>query len=269
SGSDGWFRPFPGRVRLQRLPHLPGALQDRSDLPVVRGERGADDDPLRLERNADGRLRRETGMSGKSSREARREERLQAESEGERQERRKRLLQIGSAAVFLAVVAVAVLIVVSQSQTSGGDTNLEDVGLVNGALKGIPQSGTTLGEPQAKVTLFEFGDLQCPVCKGFSEEIIPDVIVSKVRSGEAKIDFRNYTIISQESIPAGAAAIAAGMQGRGWSYIDLFYRNQGPEASGYVTDAFMTEIAKGAGVRNIAKWNKDRRSGKALEEVKE
>ena len=36
-----------GRLRLQRLPDLPGAVQDRSDLPVVRGERGADDGPVR------------------------------------------------------------------------------------------------------------------------------------------------------------------------------------------------------------------------------
>lgn len=206
-------------------------------------------------------------MSGRNSREARREERLQAESEGERQERRKRLLQIGSAAVFLAIVVVAVLIVVSQSKTSGGDTNLEDVGVVKSQLSEIPQNGMVLGEPNAKVTLFEFGDLQCPVCKGFSEEIIPDVIDSKVRSGRAKIDFRNFTIISQESIPAGAAAIAAGMQGHAWNYIELFYRNQGPEASGYVTDAFMTEIARGAGVPDIAKWNKDRESAKVVKEV--
>lgn len=183
------------------------------------------------------------------------------------QERRKRLLQIGSAAAFLAFAAVLVLIVVSANDGSGGDTNLEDVGLVNRDLEGIPQRGTMLGEPRAKVTLFEFGDLQCPVCKGFSEEIIPDVIDSKVRSGEAKIDFRNYTIINQESIPAGAAAIAAGKQGRGWNYIELFYRNQGPEASGYVTDAFMTEIAKGAGVKDIARWNEDRKSAKVIEEV--
>jgi protein-disulfide isomerase len=207
-------------------------------------------------------------VSAKGSREARREERLQAESEGQHQERRKRLLQIGSAAVFLAIVVVAVLIVISSSQTSGGDTNLEDVGLVNRQLQGVPQSGLTLGDPQAKATLLEFGDLQCPVCKGFSEEIIPDVIDSKVRSGAAKIEFRNYTIISQESVPAGAAAIAAGRQGRGWSFIELFYRNQGPEASGYVTDAFLTEIARGAGVPDIAKWNEDRKSDAALAEVK-
>jgi protein-disulfide isomerase len=181
--------------------------------------------------------------------------------------RRKVLLQIGSAGVFLAIVAVAVLIVVSSNETSGGDTNLEDVALVARELRGIPQSGLVLGEPSAKVTLYEFGDLQCPVCKAFSEQIVPEVVESKVRSGEAKIAFRNFTIISQESIPAGAAAIAAGEQGRGWSFVDLFYRNQGTEASGYVTDEFLTEIARGAGVADISKWDSERKSPRTIEAV--
>lgn len=207
-------------------------------------------------------------MSGKSSREARREERLQAESEGDRDERRRRLLQIGSAAVFLVIVAVAVAVVITQSSSDGGDTELEDVALVKGDLQGIPQEGLTLGQKSAKVTLFEFGDLQCPVCKSYAEGIVPEVIESQVRSGEAKIEFRNFTIINQESVTAGAAAVAAGQQGRGWNFIELFYRNQGIEASGYVTDDFLTEVAKGAGVPDIARWNKDRNDqAGALREV--
>jgi protein-disulfide isomerase len=206
-------------------------------------------------------------MSGKSSREARREERLQAESAGKQEERRKRLLQIGSAAVFLAVVIVAVLIVINQSESDGGDTSLEGVATVRSELKGIPQNGMILGDPSASVTLAEFGDLQCPVCKGFAEEVIPAVIDSKVRSGEAKIEFRNFTIINEESVPAAAAAIAAGKQGRGWNFVELFYRNQGPEASGYVTDEFLTEVARGAGVSDIAQWDKDRKSDAVLGQV--
>jgi len=207
-------------------------------------------------------------MSGKSSREARREERLRAESQDDREERRRRLLQIGSAAVFLVIVAVAVAVVITQSSSDGGDTNLEEVAGVSQELQGIPQSGLTLGEQNAKVTLVEFGDLQCPVCKSYAEGIVPEVIESQVRSGEAKLEFRNFTIINEESATAGAAALAAGQQGRGWNFIELFYANQGIEASGYVTDEFLTEIAKGAGVPDIARWNKDRKDqAGALREV--
>ena len=189
-------------------------------------------------------------------------------SEGrESVERRQRLLRLASAAAFLAIVAVAVLIVVSQSQNEGGDTKLEGVGQVNGQLRGVPQNGLVLGEPAAMVTLVEFGDLQCPVCKGFAEEALPRLIETKVRTGQAKIDFRAYTIISEESAPAAAAAIAAGEQGRGWSFVELFYRNQGIENSGYVTDSFLTSIARAAGVADIDEWNADRSNRRVLAEV--
>ncbi len=174
------------------------------------------------------------------------------------EERRKKLLQLASGAVFLAIVAVAILIVVSGGNGSGGDTKLEGKPEVDRLLAGIPQQGTLLGDPKAPVELVEFGDLQCPFCRGFAEQILPPIIESQVKKGEVEIEFRNFTIIGDESIPAGAAALAAGNQGRGWNYIELFYRNQGEENSGYVDDAFLTAIAKGAGVENLATWQEER-----------
>lgn len=206
-------------------------------------------------------------MSARKEREKRREERLQAEGGAEASERRQRLIKLGSATTFLAIVAVAVLIVIGQGQSDGGDTNLEGVAAVRGDLNGIPQRGLVLGDAKAKVILVEFGDLQCPVCKGYAEEIAPEVIDSKVRSGEAQLEFRSFTIIGDESIDAAAAAIAAGEQGHGWDFVELFYRNQGFERSGYVTNEFLTSIAKGAGVPDIERWNADRESKRVLEKV--
>ena len=207
-------------------------------------------------------------MSGRRDREARREERLREDERAGTAERRQRLIKLGSAAGFLALVAIAVVVVVSGNQSSGGDASkVGDAQAVNRLLKGIPQEGLTLGEPGAKVTLLEFGDLQCPFCKGYSEEVLPQVIEGQVRNGEAKLDFNNFTIIGPQSTPAGAAAIAAGEQGRGWNFVELFYRNQGAENSGYVTDEFLTAIAKGAGVPDIAQWNADRKSKAVLAEV--
>jgi len=174
-------------------------------------------------------------------------------------ERRRRILQLGSAAAFLAIVALAVLIVLSESQTEGGDTELEGVSAVKRELRRIPQSGMVLGRQSAPVTLVEFGDLQCPACRTYAEEVLPEVIESKVRSGQAKVEFRFFTIVNDESDQAAAAAIAAGQQGRGWTFVELFYRNQGIEASGYVDDDFLTEIAKAAGVPDLGRWNHDRK----------
>jgi len=108
----------------------------------------------------------------------------------------------------------------------------------------------------------EFGDLQCPVCQAFSFQIAPSLISDVVRKGAADYEFRQYWIIGPDSATAAKAALAAGEQGRYWNFIELFYRNQGTENSGYVTDGFLEAVAKGAGVPDIAKWNQDRQSSK-------
>jgi protein-disulfide isomerase len=183
-------------------------------------------------------------------------------------ERRRKLLQLASAAVFLAIAGVVVLIVVNANKSSGGDaSNLQGVGEVNRALAGIPQKGMRLGDPKAPVTLIEFGDLKCPVCASFSEEIIPAVIDSKVRSGAARIEFRNFTIIDEQSGPAGAAALAAGEQGRGWNFLEIFYRNQGAETAPYADDEFLTAVARAAGVEDVARWNRQRKGARLSGEV--
>jgi protein-disulfide isomerase len=170
--------------------------------------------------------------------------------------------------VFLAIAGVVVLIVVNANKSSGGDaSNLQSVGEVNRALAGIPQDGMLLGDPKAPVTLVEFGDLKCPVCAAFSKEIIPAVIDSKVRDSAARIEFRNYTIIDDQSGPAGAAALAAGEQGRGWNFLEIFYRNQGVETAPYADEVFLTAVAKAAGVRDIPRWDRERKSARLSGEV--
>lgn len=206
-------------------------------------------------------------MSGRKERERRREERLRGEADAEGQARRQRLVKLASATAFLAIAVVLVLIVISQSGSDGGDTDLEAIHEVRSELKGLDQGGLSLGSPKAAVTLVEFGDLQCPACKSYAESVVPEIIESKVQAGAAKIEFRNFVIIGEESIAAGAAAIAAGKQGKGWEFVELFYRNQGFERSGYVTDDFLTEVARGAGVTDLKRWNVDRKSKAVLNEV--
>jgi protein-disulfide isomerase len=174
--------------------------------------------------------------------------------------RRTQMMKLAWAAVFLAIVVVVALIVVnSSSSESGGDaSSIEGASEVSRSLQGIPQDEMVLGDPKAPVELVEFGDLQCPVCKGFAEEILPPIIENQVKNGEVKIDFRNFTIIGPQSLDAGAAALAAGEQGRGWNFVELFYKNQGAENSGYADDAFLEAIAEAAGVKDMAKWNEDR-----------
>ena len=204
----------------------------------------------------------------KERREEARQERLRQEAEQAARERRRRMAQLGALAVFGAVIVVVVLIVISQSGSdSSGGGGSEAADAVNEQLSGIPQDGIALGDPNAKAKIVEFGDLQCPVCRDYSEQVIPGLIDEEVRSGDAQLEFKNFTIIGPQSTPAALAALAAGEQGRYWNFVELFYRNQGPENSGYVTDSFLRSIAEDAGVKDLDQWETDRASPELKQEL--
>jgi len=172
--------------------------------------------------------------------------------------RQRRLLLFGGGIAILAICVVAVLIVLSQSGDRGGDSSVEGVAEVAAHLEGIPQRGYILGEQGAKVTVVEFGDLQCPVCKTYSTDVIAPLIEGPVRQGRARLEFRNWVILGEQSRAAATAAYAAGEQNRYWNFVELYYRNQGIENSGYVTDGFLRSIAEGSGVPDLASWEEDR-----------
>lgn len=204
------------------------------------------------------------------SREKRREERETEEAKAQGADRRSQLLKLAAAGVFLAIIAVVVvIIVVSGGSSKGGDaSNVEHQTEVQKLIGNIPQHGTVLGPNSAKTTLYMYGDLQCPICREYIEEILPEIIETNIaKEGSMKMIYRDFIIIGPESIPAGEAAIAAGKQGKGWTFIQLFYRNQGEENSGYVTEEFIESIGKASGIPDFAKWNEERKSGKYKKEV--
>jgi protein-disulfide isomerase len=193
--------------------------------------------------------------SRKEEKEARRQERLQAEQAAAEEARRKKLFAGIGAAALAAVVVVVALVLVSQSGDDGADGDLAGVDEVEAELSGIPQSGTVVGDPDAEVRIVEFGDLQCPACRDFSETVIPELLDGPVEAGDADLEFRQFAILGPDSVVAAKAALAASEQNRYWQFVELFYRNQGAEGSGYVTDDFLTDIARGAGVEDIEAWN--------------
>jgi protein-disulfide isomerase len=178
---------------------------------------------------------------------------------------RKRRVQYLTLAAFAAVAVIVALIVISQSggDDEGGGTpgNVQGTAQIAAELQGIPQDGQTLGETNAAVTVTEFGDPQCPVCKAFAEQVAPQLISAEVKTGDAKLVYEPYLIIGPDSEPAMKAALAAGEQGRFWNYLQLFYANQAQENSGYVTDQFLTDIARAAGV-NLGAWSDSRNDPK-------
>lgn len=189
-------------------------------------------------------------MSTKAERRAQARQEREAREQAERASatRRRRLVQLGIAAA-LALVVVGAAILISRGggddevAATGDDAALAAQGREVAALfEGIPQDGTVLGDPDAPATLIEFADLQCPFCADFAGDVLPTVVDDYVRDGRLKIDLQLLSFLGDDSVRAGRMAAAAGEQDLMWPFVELFYRNQGQENSGYATDDFLRRI---------------------------
>jgi len=170
-------------------------------------------------------------------------------------------------ALALPVAVIAVIVA-----TSGGPSVAESksfssaekraIRRTEALLAGIPQRGAALGDPQAPVTLQLFGDLQCAEVRQTMLGAIPVLIRHWVRDGNLRIVYRSLeadTHDGPEFREQQIAALAAGQQGKMWTFIDLFYREQQPQNTGYVDDAFLEGIAEQAGV-DLRRWAEERES---------
>ena len=128
---------------------------------------------------------------------------------------------------------------------------------MQGELEGVPQAGNVLGDPAAPVEIIEYGDLACPACRVASTTTIPEAIDQIVKTGEAKMVFRPIAFISRSSERGALGAEAAGMQDAMWSFVELIYRNQGPESDqDWLTDELMDDAVEQLGL-DVEKWTAD------------
>jgi protein-disulfide isomerase len=217
--------------------------------------------------------------SRKEQKEAARQQRLAQEKARAEKARRDRRLRMTGGVIVAAVVLVVAAIAIS---SNGGSTATAPkpasaaaktaAATVTKLLAGIPQSGTTLGSPSAKVTITEYGDLVCPVCKEFALSSENQLIANDVRSGKAKIVYRALETASQTAnnsmfVPSQVAAKAAGLQNHAWNYIELFYHEQGDETTSYVTDSYLNGLAGQIPGLNYSQWTSDRQSSTLSSQV--
>lgn len=189
-----------------------------------------------------------------------------------RAEKRSRASLFLAAGAIATLVAVA-LVIASQLGNSGttaaNPTTGQLFGVADNAalLAGIPQHGTVLGSPKARVTLVEYADLQCPYCGEFSRNALPALITEYVRTGKVRLEFRGLAFVGPESENALRAAIAAGQQNRLWNFMHLVYDNQGAENSGWVTDGFIRSVAAGIAGIDITRLVADAKSTAVTDEI--
>ena len=183
-----------------------------------------------------------------------------------RRSRRNRMLFAGGSAVLLVVALVVVQQLTSSGSSRPDASNLTGIADVNTEFAGLTERAGTIGNPSAKVTITEFGDLRCPICKTFDNDVAPQVISDIVRPGTAKLTYKTWPILGPNSIEAAKAAYAASRQNRLWRYAALAYLNQGDENVEWFTPAVARAIGRGVGL-DMARFEKDRASSAATKAI--
>ena len=151
------------------------------------------------------------------------------------------------------------------NQTMGNTTNAKIIelseGLSMGAEEGLPEKtieeesftigGIDLsmaapveGDKDAPITIVEFGDYQCPKCKGWFQNEKPAIISSYISKGIVNLYFLDSAWLGGDSISAAQAAYCADDQGKFIEYHSTLYNNQAGIQDGWAKIDALKQFAK-------------------------
>lgn len=92
-----------------------------------------------------------------------------------------------------------------------------------------------LGNPNAKVTIVEFSDFQCPFCRRFWADALPQIKKEYVDTGKAKFIYKHYPLSFHPGAkPAAEASECANEQGKFWEYHDKIFAEQAKQGQGTI-----------------------------------
>jgi protein-disulfide isomerase len=105
------------------------------------------------------------------------------------------------------------------------------------------------GDPNAPVTLVEFGDFNCGYCARWAAQTLPRIQEKYIDTGKVRMAFVHFPILGADSITAAEATECAARQDKFWEYHNTLYANIG---IGY-SHANLTNLAEQTGL-NIASF---------------
>ena len=128
-----------------------------------------------------------------------------------------------------------------------------DIFLANGS--------PVLGDPNAPITLVEFGDYQCHFCHVFFDSTEENIIKNYVETGKVKIIFKDYNIIGEDSVKASLGAHCASDQELFWEYHDILYSNWTGENNGWASQKNLVNFAQQIDL-NMDEWKECMNEGR-------
>lgn len=156
---------------------------------------------------------------------------------------------------FWAIVAIIVLAFGAIIAFGGNKSDDTKTGTGSGSSSKLTEH--IKGNPDAKVTLVEYGDFQCPYCQQYEPTI--KQVLDKYQN-DIKFQFRNFPLINihQNAFAAARAAEAAGLQNKYWEMHDALYEqaNWQTWTTANAPQAEFNTYAKELGL-NVEQFKKD------------
>jgi protein-disulfide isomerase len=130
----------------------------------------------------------------------------------------------GIIAGSVSVVVIAIIAAYGFSQFDSETLNL-DMGQTHGTISTAIGS-PILGDPDAPITIVEFGDYQCPNCNKWFHETKPILDENYFDTGIANLIYIDFAFLGKDSLISAPASYCAEEQGAYWQYHDLLYPSQ-------------------------------------------
>ena len=112
-----------------------------------------------------------------------------------------------------------------------------------------------MGDPDAPITILEFGDYQCTFCYKFHQDTLDIINEEFIKTGKVKVIFKDFPLNGLDSKLAAESSYCAHDQGKYWEYHDQLYENWAGERTGWITREALSEFAKSINL-DTAEFNK-------------
>lgn len=103
-----------------------------------------------------------------------------------------------------------------------------------------------LGNPDAKVSIVEFSDYQCPACGAFFKQIFPQLKVKYIDTGEVNFTMKDFPLFSMhpQAEKASEASHCAREQGKFWEMHEMLFNDAKLWSGNKKADSVFTDFAK-------------------------
>lgn len=154
--------------------------------------------------------------------------------------------------IYFLLIPIIIGIMFGVIFTSNFEETSYDSSILN--KNNLLHGSTILGNPDAKITIVEFGDYQCTFCYKFHNDVMKKIYDEYIKSGDVNFIYKDFPLNGQSSIMASEASYCAQKQNHYWQYHDKLYDNWGGENTGWITQDALIGFAMESGL-NLDEFN--------------